>query len=146
MGRASRARRRADSSRNGRCPARRLPASWADGADVTRSASLVCAAAGVALGLGAEWVGFGWDEPRRSIPDLATGWSVHRRRARASARRPETRIGVLLIGDRVRVVRRQLRGRGLGLVAWIAAQVTYLYRGVLAHCVLAYPSGRSRPR
>jgi hypothetical protein len=31
--------------------------------------------AGVALGLTAEWVGFGWSDPRRWIPDLAVGWT-----------------------------------------------------------------------
>ena len=29
--------------------------------------------AGVAFGLTAEWVGFGWGDPRRWIPDLAVG-------------------------------------------------------------------------
>ena len=32
--------------------------------------------AGVALGLTAEWVGFGWGDPRRWIPDLAVGWTL----------------------------------------------------------------------
>jgi hypothetical protein len=32
--------------------------------------------AGVALGLTAEWVGFGWGDPRHWIPDLAVGWSL----------------------------------------------------------------------
>ena len=32
--------------------------------------------AGVAVGLAAEWVGFGWDDPRHWIPDLAVGWSL----------------------------------------------------------------------
>ena len=31
--------------------------------------------AGVALGLTAEWVGFGWGDPRHWIPDLAVGWT-----------------------------------------------------------------------
>jgi hypothetical protein len=31
--------------------------------------------AGVALGLTAEWVGFGWADPRHWIPDLAVGWT-----------------------------------------------------------------------
>ena len=32
--------------------------------------------AGVALGLTAAWVGFGWGDPRRWIHDLAVGWSL----------------------------------------------------------------------
>jgi hypothetical protein len=32
--------------------------------------------AGVVLGLAAEWVGFGWGDPRHWIPDLAVGWTL----------------------------------------------------------------------
>ena len=30
---------------------------------------------GVALGLTAEWVRFGWGDPRHWLPDLAVGWT-----------------------------------------------------------------------
>ena len=52
--------------------------------------------AGVALGLTAEWVGFGWGDPRRWIPDLAVGWTLIGCGLVAWERRPESRTGLLM--------------------------------------------------
>ena len=52
--------------------------------------------AGVALGLAAEWVGFGWGDPRRWIPDLAVGWTLIGCGLVAARRRPESRTGPLM--------------------------------------------------
>jgi hypothetical protein len=52
--------------------------------------------AGVALGLTAEWVGFGWGDPRRWIPDLAVGWSLIGCGLVAWKQRPESRTGPLM--------------------------------------------------
>ena len=52
--------------------------------------------AGVALGLTAERVGFGWGDPRHWIPDLAVGWILIGCGLIASRRRPESRTGPLL--------------------------------------------------
>ena len=52
--------------------------------------------AGIMLGLAAEWVGFGWDDPRRWIPDLAVGWTLIGCGLIAWARRPESRTGPLM--------------------------------------------------
>jgi hypothetical protein len=41
---------------------------------MVRRLGLIGLAGGV-LGLGAEWVGFGWADPRHWIPDLAVGWT-----------------------------------------------------------------------
>ena len=51
---------------------------------------------GVAVGLAAEWVGFGWGDPRHWIPDLAVGWSFIGCRLVAARRRSESRSGRLM--------------------------------------------------
>ena len=95
----------------------------------------------------AEWVGFGWGDPRHWIPDLAVGWTF---------------IGCGLVacgaatgephrsadgGDRLHLV---LWGTspqvGVAAVAWVAAHLVYLHRGPLVQLVLAYPSGRPASR
>jgi CheY-like chemotaxis protein len=62
---------RVDPFRSASCRARRLPRSSADRR--MRSLRVLLWPAGVLFGLGAEWVSFGWDDPRHWIPDLATG-------------------------------------------------------------------------
>jgi hypothetical protein len=52
--------------------------------------------AGVALGLTAEWVRFGWGDPRHWIPDLAVGWTFIGCGLVASRRQSESRTGALL--------------------------------------------------
>ena len=42
-----------------------------------------------AVGLAAEWSGYGWGDPGRWIPDLAVGWCLIGCGFIASARRPE---------------------------------------------------------
>ena len=91
--------------------------------------------AGVAVGLGAEWVAFDWSDPRDWVPDLAVGWTFIAGGLVASARRPDSRVGALL---------------AVTGFAWFAgsfaSQLTYLHRGVLVHAVLAYPGGRLSSR
>jgi hypothetical protein len=57
---------------------------------------LVVLAGGV-LGLAAEWVGFGWGDPRHWIPDLAVDWSFVGYGLVASKRRSESRSGLLTV-------------------------------------------------
>jgi hypothetical protein len=102
--------------------------------------------AGVALGLTAEWVGFGWADPRHWIPDLAVGWTLIGCGLVASRQRPESRTGRCwwrpaspgFVGNFADV--------GVAAVAWVAAHLLYLYRGPLVQLVLTYPSGRPGSR
>ena len=52
--------------------------------------------AGVALGVLAEWAGFGWGDPRHWVPDLAVGWTFIGCGLVAMRRRPESGSGALL--------------------------------------------------
>ena len=98
--------------------------------------------AGVAVGLAAEWVGFGWDDPRHWIPDLAVGWSLIGCGLVASRRRPESRTGPLMAATGFTWFLGNFASVGVAAVAWAAAHLVYLHRGPLVQLVLAYPSGR----
>jgi signal transduction histidine kinase len=98
--------------------------------------------AGAALGLAAEWVGFGWGDPRRWIPDLAVGWSFIGCGLVAWRRRPESHTGPLMAATGFTWFLGNFSDVGVPAVAWAASQLVYLHRGPLIHLVLTYPSGR----
>jgi signal transduction histidine kinase len=102
--------------------------------------------AGAALGLTAEWVGFGWGDPRHWIPDLAVGWTFIGCGLVAWARRPESRSGPLMAATGFTWFLENFAGVGVAAVAWAATHLVYLYRGPLVQLVLAYPSGRPGSR
>src|SRR5215211_1574782 len=102
--------------------------------------------AGVALGLTAEWVGFGWGDPRHWLPDLAVGWTFIGCGLVASGRRPESRTGALLAATGFTWFVWNFASVGVAAVAWVAGHLVYLYRGPLVQLVLAYPSGRPGSR
>jgi signal transduction histidine kinase len=97
---------------------------------------------GAALGLAAERVQFGWSDPRHWIPDLAVGWVFMVCGLIAAARRPESRIGLLMAATGFSWFFGNFGGVGLSPLAWLAAQTLYLHRGPLVHLVLTYPTGR----
>jgi signal transduction histidine kinase len=89
-------------------------------------------AAGLALGLGAEWAAYEPGDLDRAGADLVTGWAFLICGALA-ARRPRGRPAGLLMA---------LTG-----VAWFAGTLApgallYLHRGPLVHLLLAYPGAR----
>jgi signal transduction histidine kinase len=102
--------------------------------------------AGVALGLTAEWVRFGWGDPRHWIPDLAVGWSLIGCGLVASRQRPESRTGPLLAATGFTWFVGNFANAGVAAVAWLAARLVYVYRGPLVQLVLTYPSGRPASR
>jgi signal transduction histidine kinase len=102
--------------------------------------------AGAALGLTAEWVGFGWGDPRHWIPDLAVGWTFIGCGLVASSRRPESRTGLLMAATGFTWFVGNFASVGVAAVAWVAGHLVYLYRGPLVQLVLAYPSGRPGSR
>ena len=111
-----------------------------------RRRGLVLLAGGV-LGLTAEWVGFGWGDPRHWIPDLAVGWTFIGCGLVAWARRPGSRTGPLMAATGFTWFVGNFASVGVAAVAWVAAHTVYLHRGPLVQLVLTYPSGRpsSRP-
>src|SRR4029453_13892176 len=105
----------------------------------------LCLLAGVAVGVTAEWVGFGWDDPRHWIPDLTVGWSMIGCGLVASRRRPESRTGPLMAATGFTWFL-GISNVGMAALAWVAAHLMYLHRGPLVQLVLAYPSGRPGSR
>ncbi len=101
---------------------------------------------GVAVGLSAEWVGFGWGDPRHWIPDLAVGWTFIGCGLVAWVRRPESRTGPLMAAIGLAWFLGNFAQVGVGAVAWAAGHLVYLHRGPLVQLVLAYPSGRPGSR
>jgi signal transduction histidine kinase len=102
--------------------------------------------AGVAVGLTAEWVRFGWDDPRHWIPDLAVGWTFIGCGLVASRRRPEIHTGPLMAATGFTWFLGNFASARVAAVAWAAAHLVYLHRGPLVQLVLAYPSGRPGSR
>jgi signal transduction histidine kinase len=102
--------------------------------------------AGAALGLTAEWVRFGWGDPRHWISDLAVGWSFIGCGLIAWARRPESRTGPLMAATGFTLFVGNFAGVGVAAVAWVAAHLVRLHRGPLVQLVLTYPSGRPGSR
>jgi signal transduction histidine kinase len=102
--------------------------------------------AGAALGLTAEWVRFGWGDPRHWIPDLAVGWTLIGCGLVASRRRSESHTGPLMAATGFTWFAWNFANVGVAAVAWAAAHLVYLHRGPLVQLVLAYPSGRPGSR
>jgi signal transduction histidine kinase len=102
--------------------------------------------AAAAVGLAAEWSGYGWGDPGHWIPDLAVGWCLIGCGFIASARRPESRSGVLMSATGFAWFLGNFAGVGVGVVAWVAAHGLYLHRGPLFQLLLTYPSDRRPSR
>ena len=100
----------------------------------TRPLLLLLAAGGI-LGIAAEWVTYGWDEPGQWLPDLITGWTLIACGLVGWSARPDSRSGALMVATGF---------------AWFAgsfsAAAIYLHRGPLVHLVLSYPHGTLAPR
>jgi signal transduction histidine kinase len=106
----------------------------------------VVALGGAGLGLAAGWVAFGWGAPRDWVPDLAVGWSLIGCGLIASARRPESRAGLLMAATGFTWFLGNFAHVGVAPVAWVAAHAVYLHRGPLVQLVLTYPTGRRESR
>ena len=102
--------------------------------------------AGVAVGVGAEWVGIGWSEPVQWIPDIAVGWTFIGCGLIAAWKRPESRIGWLMVATGFTWFLGNFSEVDVPVIAWIAAHAVYLHRGPLLHLLLSYPSGRTTSR
>jgi len=102
--------------------------------------------AGGVVGLTAEWVGFGWADPRHWIPDLAVGWTFIGCGLVAWARRPASRTGPLMAATGFTWFVGNFASVGVAAVAWVAGHMVYLHRGPLVQLVLTYPSGRPSSR
>jgi signal transduction histidine kinase len=104
-------------------------------------ALLLTAAAGVALGLAAEGVGFGWDDPGHWVPDLLVGWTFVGCGLAGQAIRPRSRSGALMVLTGFAWFLGNFSPVDVAALSWAAGNGLYLYRGVLVQSVLTYPTG-----
>jgi signal transduction histidine kinase len=88
-----------------------------------------------AVGVGAEVVGFGFDDPGSWVPDLLAGWVLGACGLVGWERRPQSLVGRLLVVT-----------SGLWFLGDVSAAAVYAYRGPLLHLTLTYPGGRPRGR
>jgi signal transduction histidine kinase len=102
--------------------------------------------AGAVLGIAAEWIFFGWGDPRHWVPDLITGWTLIACGLVAWSRRPESRSGALMAAIGFSWFLGNFATTGFSPVDWLAAQALYAYRGPLVHLLVTYPSGRLSSR
>jgi signal transduction histidine kinase len=102
--------------------------------------------AGAVIGITAEWISFGWEDPRHWVPDLVTGWALIACGLVAWSRRPESRSGALLAATGFSWFLGNFADAGFAAVDWLGAHALYLYRGPLVHLLVTYPSGRAFSR
>ena len=97
---------------------------------------------GILVGIGAEALSFGLANPESWVPDLLVGWVCIGSGALVAARRPESRIGLLLTGAGFAWFIGNVANGPVEGLAVVAAQLTLVHRAVLAHAALTLPSGR----
>jgi signal transduction histidine kinase len=102
--------------------------------------------AGAVLGIAAEWIFFGWGDPRHWIPDLVTGWTLIACGLTAWSRRPDSRSGALMAATGFCWFFGNFATTEVAPVDWLGASAVYFYRGPLIHLLVTYPSGRFSSR
>jgi signal transduction histidine kinase len=117
---------------------------------MNRAAQVVLGAAGIALGLVAYQVQIDnlgpFTTPARSLAIVAVGWSFLLAGLVAWSRRSGNRIGPLMIAAGFALLLRQLRYSHDPLLFTVFFALGNLGYGLVAHSVLAYPSGRVSDR
>lgn len=101
---------------------------------------------GAVFGIAAEWIFFGWEDPRHWVPDLVTGWALIACGLVAWSRRPESRSGALMAATGFSWFLGNFATAGFAPVDWLGAHALYVYRGPLVHLLVTYPSGRASSR
>jgi signal transduction histidine kinase len=102
--------------------------------------------AGAVLSIAAEWISFGWGDPRHWVPDLITGWTLIACGLVAWSRRPDSRSGALMAATGFCWFLGNFATSGVAVVDWLGAHALYVYRGPLIHLLVTYPSGRLSSR
>jgi signal transduction histidine kinase len=103
-------------------------------------------AAGVVVGIAAEWTYYGWGDPRDWVPDLITGWILIACGLIGWSRRPESRSGALLALTGFAWFVPDFAVTGVGAFDWLTERALYLHRGPLVQVVLTFPRGRAGGR
>lgn len=98
---------------------------------------------GVAFGLYAEWAfGRGGAPAWKLAQDVVVGWVFMGAGLVAWRRRPHTRLGPLLVAEGFAWFLANLQGSGVALLFSLGLWLAQLDKAVLAHLILALPSGR----
>jgi signal transduction histidine kinase len=95
----------------------------------------------VSLGLLAEWQGGAWPSPS-ALVDLAAGWVLTGSGLIAWSRRPQSRVGPLLVLSGYAWFLGTLAGSELGWLAIIGGVFLTIHRAPLMHAIVGYPTGR----
>jgi hypothetical protein len=107
-----------------------------------RRTTLAVAVAAAALGAAAEWVAYDLKEVRSWAPDLAVGWALVACGLAVRRFAPRGASGALLCGAGLAWFAGNFAAADVPLAAWLAEHGAYVHRALLAHAVLAFPSGR----
>jgi signal transduction histidine kinase len=106
-------------------------------------AALALGAASVPLGVYGEWA---FSRTGADIPmllyDLAAGWAFVAAGLVASLRQPANRSGLLLVTEGFTWFLTNLEGSSVGALVFLGGLLVVLNEAVLAHLILAFPSGR----
>jgi signal transduction histidine kinase len=99
-----------------------------------RAGLVLAIAASLALGVLAEEIGPGWDDPRLWAPDLLVGWTLLAAAMLAWWWRRAAALALLLAAT------------GVTWFLGVTPETLYWHRGPLVHLLLAYPGARPRGR
>jgi signal transduction histidine kinase len=111
-----------------------------------RRIAVLVGVAGGAVGPVAEASSFGFGDPADWIPDLVTGWTLIGAGLVAWQRRPESRVGLLLMATGFTWFLANLSGVDVAWLAWIATHGVYVHRGPLVNALVTFPTGRATSR
>jgi signal transduction histidine kinase len=99
------------------------------------------AVAALALGLLAEWLGGTWLSPP-GLADLAAGWVLTGSGLIAWSRRPQSRVGPLLVLSGFAWFMGTLAGSAIDAVATLGGAFLTIHRAPVVHAIIGYPTGR----
>jgi len=103
-------------------------------------------AAGLLLGLGAEWLARSGQSLAAVAADLAVGWTLIGCGLVGWSRRPQSGVGPLLALAGFAWFCGTLAGSRIGVVATVGAALLFVHRGPLCHAIIGYPTGRPSSR
>jgi signal transduction histidine kinase len=103
-------------------------------------------AAGLVLGLGAEWLARSGQSLAAVAADLAVGWALIGCGLVGWSRRPQSGVGPLLALAGFAWFCGTLAGSRSGVVAAVGTALLFVHRGPLCHAIIGYPAGRPSGR
>lgn len=97
---------------------------------------------GLVLGVVAEYIQNGWDDPLSWTPDLLAGWAIIACGLAGWSGKPQSHSGPLLVATGFAWFLGNFSTLDLAPVVWFAERGRYLYVGLFAYCILSFPNGR----